>query len=150
GVTHTLTLQQNITPGSITVSTGTSYTIDTNGKSIGGGTTGLTIQAGQLTLQDSSATPGANTFAGTIDIGGGTPVLGAGGTLGTGAVTAGGGTLQVNRTITIANALTNSLNLGVAGGGAVTLTNTGNTFTGTVNVTNGTLVAGAAGALPSM
>src|SRR6185369_14105826 len=126
-------------------------TINTNGKAIQGTLTTLTIQSGTLILTDTSGTPGTNTYAGVTDVGGGTLELGVGGTLGTGAVTGSGGTLRVNRAtpLTLGNALTNSVNLTVTGGAAVTLTNTGNTFTGAVNVLNGSLIAGAAGALPA-
>ncbi|HVU23275.1 MAG TPA: autotransporter-associated beta strand repeat-containing protein [Opitutus sp.] len=70
---------------------------------------------------------------------------------GTGMIDVGSGglTLQPSGTNTYDGALSGSGGLTLHGAGTLVLNNSGNTFSGPVNVTQGTLRLGAAGALPS-
>jgi outer membrane autotransporter protein len=123
-------------------------TFDTNGNAatlsgaISG--TGALSKAGAGTL----TLTGANTYGGTTTISGGTLQIGAGGaggTLGTGAVT-NNAALAFNRfgTHTVANAIGGTGTLTQAGNGALTLTGA-NTYSGTTTISNGTLQIGDGG-----
>ena len=95
---------------------------------------------------------GANTYAGTTVISGGTLQVGNGGTigqLGTGAVT-NNAILTINRSdaITLANNISGTGVLNQSGTGVTTLSGT-NTYTGATNVQTGTLKLGSNGALGS-
>jgi autotransporter-associated beta strand protein len=82
-------LNQNLTPGSVTVSASKTYTIS-GGGSIGGN--GVVTKAGSGTLTLGNA----NTFTGGININGGILVFSSLANLGPGAINFGGGTLQYN------------------------------------------------------
>ena len=106
------------------------------------GNTGFSIAKtgnGTLTLT------GANNYSGTTTISAGTVNVGNGGTsgnLGSGAIT-NNGSLVFNRSndLTVGNTISGTGSLGKQGAGNLTLTNTGNTFSGDITVSGGTLTA---------
>jgi autotransporter-associated beta strand protein len=110
---------------------------------------GLFVKSGTLILT------GANTFTNLTHIASTTTLqIGNGGT--TGSLSATGsivddGSLIYDRSdnISIGYPITSTGSLTQAGGGILTLTNGGNTYSGGTNITSGTIQIGAAGALPS-
>jgi autotransporter-associated beta strand protein len=113
-----------------------------------GGTLGLIVAAGTLVLA------GANTYTGGSTVNGGALQIGAGGTSGsiTGAVVD-NSSLIINRSdtagFTFGNSVSGALgSVSVTGTGTVTFTGA-NTYGGTTTVSNGTLVIGKVGALPT-
>jgi|GEM_PF-2942358 len=95
---------------------------------------------------------GANTYAGTIAMGGATTIGSDAGTLTlSGAVTTGGNALTFTGagTTTVSSAITGGGGLTKTGAGTLNLNNNGNALGTTVSVTGGSLAMGAAGALGS-
>jgi autotransporter-associated beta strand protein len=135
----------DLAPGSINVNAFADYTFGGAGRITGG--TGLTKDGGgRLTI----ANTGVNDFAGPIMINGGTLEVGnggAGGSLGTGAVT-NNGVLSFNRgdDVTVTNAIGGFGSLEKHGAGLLNLTGD-SSFTGEVTIYGGTLRPGLATSL---
>jgi autotransporter-associated beta strand protein len=133
----------NLGAGTLTVSSGSSSTF---AGAIQGSTSLVKAGSGTLMLT------GANTYTGTTTVSGGTLQVGAGGTNGTlpGNVTD-NANLAFNRTdsVSFGGLVSGTGSLTQAGAGTLTLTNSGNSYTGGTFVTAGTLKLGSVTAIPS-
>lgn len=162
GPSITVTLNTNVTPSSVTVNNANNtYTISGSG-GIGGSGTFTKEGSGAVTLST------INSFAGGLDLNGGTVIFSALGNLGAGAINFNGGTLQYSgnsddistkavnlnagggtintagQTVNYANPIGNNGVGGLTktGSGSLTLNGT-NTYSGNTVVSQGTLALGA-------
>jgi autotransporter-associated beta strand protein len=153
GGATTVNLTTTLTPVSVTVNNSVLNYIF-SGPGALSGTTGLLKEgSGTLTI----ANTGGNNYTGTTTISAGTVQVGDGSTPGAGQLGSGavvidlGGSLVLDRpsgdNITVANAISGAGALVQNGGDTVTLTGNNLSFSGTFNVTAGTLTVGSANAL---
>ncbi|MGA2069115.1 MAG: autotransporter-associated beta strand repeat-containing protein, partial [Thermoguttaceae bacterium] len=138
---------QDVSAGIAAIPSGQAAMIDTNGNAVSFGT-GLSgsgglvkLGANTLTLAATSTYTGGTTVSvGTLQLGNGTSANGAvQGTITDNSVLA----VAPYQPQTVANAMTGSGVLTVAGPAAVSLTNTANSYSGGTSVTGGSLVLGA-------
>jgi fibronectin-binding autotransporter adhesin len=164
--TGSFTFSQNATlsgANTIDVASGCNLVITGNISGTGGSLT--KIDSGTLTLS------GSNTYTGGTTISAGTLAVPAASGLGSGNLSLNGGTLQANgsftftypvavssasaisvnsgSTLSLSGVLSGSENLTVGGGGALSLSNTGNTYSGKMTVNSGGLQV-AASSLPPL
>lgn len=123
----------SLKPLSVTVEGTRNYTFAGSG-TIDGGATLTKNGSGTLTVAN------ANNYTGGTQINGGVVEVGTGGSIGTGDI-ANSGTLRFNRTdtVTVTAAITGGGIVQNTGSGVTILSSTGNTFSGGLQVSNGTV-----------
>ena len=146
-----------VQPGSLTFKNNSTKSYTFAGSGYISGSTGITLDSTN-TVKVTFANTGANDFSGPITINGGTLEFGNGATAGVGVLPAGAGitdnaTLSFNNpsgdSLTVGNVISGAGNLQKNGSGTLTLTGSSSSFTGTVTVNAGQLIAGNASALGS-
>jgi autotransporter-associated beta strand protein len=146
-----------VQPGSITFKNNSTKNYTFSGTGYLSGSTAITLESTN-TVKVILANTGANDFTGPITISGGTLEFGDGATSGAGALPSGvaitnNAVLSFNNpsgdSLTVSNAIGGTGNVQKNGSGTLTLTGNSSSFTGTVTINGGQLVAGSANALGS-
>jgi fibronectin-binding autotransporter adhesin len=144
-----------VQPGSVTFKNNSTKAYTFGGTGYISGSTGITLESAN-TVKVTLANTGANDFSGPITINGGTLEFGNGATAGAGVLPAGvaitdNAALSINNpsgdSLVVGNTISGTGNLQKNGSGAMTLTGSNSSFTGTVTVNGGQLIAGNAYAL---
>ncbi|MGA2060520.1 MAG: autotransporter-associated beta strand repeat-containing protein [Thermoguttaceae bacterium] len=150
-------ISTTVQPGSITFKNNSTKNYTFSGAGYISGSTGITL-ASTNTTKAILANTGVNDFIGPITISGGTLEFGNGvnsgvGNLPSGVAVTDNATLSFNNpsgdSLTVSNAIGGTGNLQKNGSGTLTLTGSSSSFTGTVTVNAGQLIAGNANALGS-